>query len=88
MRTVHLPDAISYSLPSVNEGGEANVQSAKPDTGLLYLTDVLRLGCPYILLLWLVPRWWEPPPAPTGVLLDPAVSPPPMCNGSGAGFGF
>ena len=35
-----------------------------------------------------VPRWWEPPPAPTRVVLDPAASPPPMCDGSGAGFGF
>ena len=35
-----------------------------------------------------VPRWWEPPPAPTRVLLDPAASPPPMCDGGGAGFGF
>ena len=34
-----------------------------------------------------VPRWWEPPPAPTRVVLDPAASPPPMCDGSGAGFG-
>ena len=35
-----------------------------------------------------LPRWWEPPPAPTRVLLDPAASPPPMCDGSGAGFRF
>ena len=35
-----------------------------------------------------VPRWREPPPAPTRVLLDPAASPPPMCDGGGAGFGF
>ena len=35
-----------------------------------------------------VPWWWEPPPAPTRVVLDPAASPPPMCDGSGAGFGF
>ena len=35
-----------------------------------------------------VPRWWEPPPAPTRVVLDPAASPPPMCDGSGAGFGL
>ena len=35
-----------------------------------------------------VPRWWEPPPAPTRVVLYPAASPPPMCDGSGAGFGF
>ena len=35
-----------------------------------------------------VPRWWEPPPAPTRVLLDSAASTPPMCDGSGAGFGF
>ena len=35
-----------------------------------------------------VPRWWELPPAPTRVFLDPAASPPPMCDGSGAGAGF
>ena len=38
-----------------------------------------------------LPRWWEPPPAPTRVLLDPAASPPPMCDGSGgvlAGLAF
>jgi hypothetical protein len=33
-------------------------------------------------------RWWEPPPAPTRVLLDPTASPLPMCDGSGVGFGF
>ena len=35
-----------------------------------------------------VPRSWEPPPAPTRVLTDPAASPPSMSDGSGAGFGF
>jgi hypothetical protein len=33
-------------------------------------------------------QWWEPPPAPTRVLLDPTASPLPMCDGSGVGFGL
>jgi hypothetical protein len=39
---------------------------------------------PYEGLLW----WWEPPPAPIRVLLNPTASPLPMCDGRKVGFGL